>query len=493
MDSVNLAVINGQMVTPEGVQAGNLLVAGERIVAVTEPRQMPPADRMIDAGGRYVLPGLIDSHVHFRTPGLVHKEDWAHASRAAAIGGITTVIDMPNTDPALLDPDQAPGKAALIEGSSLVDFRFHMGVSETKLTALERLSPRVATSAKIFLTGHHTAPHLIRDSDVLDHIFRTASAIGVRLVLHAEDDATFQLLDRWAGPPHQYRDYESRRPRTGGIVAVAKVIELVRRHGTAAHILHVSSAEEADLLTAGAHAGLPMSFEVTPHHLSFTAADTARLGARIRLSPSIKQETDQRRLWDAVRNSHVTTIGSDHAPHTRAEKARPVADAPPGLPGVQELLPAVFTGLRRHFPADPLDRHLHRIAELVAAQPAKLFGIAGSKGRLAPGLDADFILFDPDATWMVRADDMASKCGWSAYEGWTMTGRVDLTVRRGEIIWNHSNGTFGTPSGRWLDASPAVLPTRHDRCSLAPAPPNLTGPTVYSSKLTNPTMLRPTA
>jgi dihydroorotase len=451
--TVDLVVVNGQLVTPEEVRPGGLAVRNGKIAEIFLQGEQRPANRVIDAAGRYILPGLVDSHVHFRTPGLTYKEDWAHGSRAAAVGGITTVIDMPNTMPPLFDPADADTKAAEITGTSLVDFCFHLGVDEQRPELLAELTPREAVSAKVFMAGHHTAPHVIRAPDVLNRVFVTAAAAGVRLVLHAEDDVVFELLDGWSGPPREYRDYELLRPRTGGIVAVAKVIELVRRHGTAAHVLHVSSAEEVDLLSAAAHAGLPVTFEVTPHHLSFTAADTGRLGARIRLSPSIRHETDQRRLWAAVRGGGVTTIGSDHAPHTRTEKSRPVSEAPPGLPGVQELLPAVFTGLRRHFPEDPMDRHLSRLADLVAAAPAELFGIAGSKGRLEAGLDADFILLDPTATWMMRAEDVAAKCGWSAYEGWTMTGRVELTVRRGEVIWDHENSTFGTPNGRWLDAS----------------------------------------
>lgn len=451
--TADLSVVNGRLVTPQGVRPGGLTVRDGTIAELLLPDERRHANQVIDAAGRYILPGLIDSHVHFRTPGLTHKEDWAHGSRAAAAGGITTVIDMPNTVPPLFDPADAGAKAAEITGTSVVDFCFHLGVDAARPELLTTCTPRQAVSAKVFMAGHHTAPHVICSPAVLDRVFATAAAAGLRLVLHAEDHAVHELLDGWSGPPREYRDYEALRPRTGGIVAVARVIELVRRHGTPSHVLHVSSAEEVDLLSAAAHAGLPVTFEVTPHHLSFTAADTGRLGARIRLSPSIRHEADQRRLWDAVHNGRVTTIGSDHAPHTRAEKSRPVAEAPPGLPGVQELLPAIFTGLRRHFPEDPVDRHLHRIAELVAAAPADLFGLAGCKGRLETGLDADFILLDPDATWMVRAEDMLAKCGWSAYEGWTMTGCVELTVRRGETIWDRENRTFGTPGGRWLDPS----------------------------------------
>ncbi|GAA0441438.1 dihydroorotase family protein [Streptomyces olivaceiscleroticus] len=457
----DLLVIHARVVTPEGVRRAGVAVDGGRITALTAPDARPAAHRVLDAAGRHLLPGVIDSHVHFRTPGLTHKEDWAHGSRAAAAGGVTTVIDMPNTRPPLTDPGEAAAKAALIEGTSLVDHRFHFGVTEQTVDRLRDLTPQLATSVKVFMTGHHTAPHVIRDPATLDRIFALAAERGLRLVLHAEDDGVFTLLDAFLTPSDSYASYESRRPRTGGIVAAARVIELVRRHGTATHVVHVSSAEESDLLRAAAAAALPLTHEVTAHHLSFTATDTRRQGARLRLSPALRTAHDQDRLWAALMAGGVATIGSDHAPHTIEEKIRPVPDAPPGLPGTQELLTAVHTGMRRRHPELPADEALLRIARLASATPADLFGLAGRKGRILPGLDADFVLFDAERTWCMSAEHARSKCGWSAYEGWTFTGRPDVTVRRGQVIYDGrgAHPWFGAPDGSWLPAeAPAPGP-----------------------------------
>lgn len=457
----DLIVTRARVVTADGVREGGLAVSGGRVAALLAPGEQPAAARVLDAGGNYLLPGVVDSHVHFRTPGLTHKEDWAHASRAAAAGGVTTVIDMPNTSPPLTAPKEAADKAGLIEGSSLVDFRFHLGVTEATVDELCRLEPRQATSVKVFMTGHHTAPHVIRDPAVLEQIFAVAAERGIRLVLHAEDDGVFTLLDRDRPPPCRYQAYEPARPRSGGIVATYRVIELVRRHGTAAHIVHVSSAEEVELLRAARSTGLPVTFEVTPHHLSFVAEDTIRLGARIRLSPAIRQPADQLRLWQALLDGDAAVVGSDHAPHTLEEKTRPAADAPPGLPGVQELLPAVHTGLRRRFPELTPDEAISLIAQACAARPAELFGIDGRKGQLAIGFDADLVLFDVDARWTLGREAVRSKAGWSAYEGWTFTGRPVLTVRRGEVIWDGREpgpGRFGPATGIWLDAQRPVPP-----------------------------------
>jgi dihydroorotase len=445
-----VSVVTGRLVTPSGVRAGAVHIADGVITAITD--SPPPGVPVLDAGDRYVLPGLIDSHVHFRTPGLTHKEDWAHGSRAAVAGGVTTVLDMPNTKPPTLSVEALVAKADLIAGTSLVDYRFHLGADPEHPELLADVPAELATSAKVFLTGHHTAPTVFRDRGQLEKAFAAAASSGVRLVLHAEDGGLFELLDTWQGSPESYVDYERFRPRTGGIVAVATVLELVRRYGTAAHILHLSSAEEADLVSAAAAAGLPVTFELTGHHLSFTDTDTLRLGAKTRLAPAIRAQRDQDRLWAALCAGQVACLGSDHAPHTAEEKSLPVPDAPPGLPGVQELAVAVWTGMRRRFPAEPADVAIQRLVAVLSAGPAELFSLP-NKGVLAAGADADLVVFDPSERWLFSARDVRSKCGWSAYEGWTMTGRVRTTIRAGSVMWDGNE--FGEPTGRWLTGRPS--------------------------------------
>ncbi|MEU2337855.1 dihydroorotase family protein [Streptomyces sp. NPDC013172] len=443
----DLVVEGGRVVTPDGVRDANVVVRDGRIAELLPPEAPLPAGRLVDARGRYVLPGLIDSHVHFRTPGLEYKEDWDHGSRAALAGGVTTVIDMPNTRPPSLDEAGLLAKAELIEGTSWTDYRFHIGADPDRPELLAELDPRIATSAKIFMAGHHTAPVVFRDEEQLRRAFAAAARGGVRLVLHAEDQHVFDLLDADSGTPDSYAQYEPHRPRSGGIVAVARVIHLVREYGTKAHVLHVSSAEEADLLTAAAAEGLPLTFEVTGHHLSFTHDDTTRRGPRTRLSPAIRECRDQKRLWRAVLNGEAATLGSDHAPHTVEEKNRPPADAPPGLPGVQELATGVWTGLlTRGTGPDAAAAHL---ARLMGEGPARLFGLPG-KGRLEPGADADLTLLDPSARWQFSARDVHALCGWSAYEGWTFTGRFTTTVKAGRVCWDARTGFTGRPEGRWL-------------------------------------------
>ncbi|MFD7970573.1 dihydroorotase [Streptomyces clavifer] len=463
----DLVVEGGRLVTPEGVRDGTVVIRDGRVAALLAPGDPLPSGPRLDARGRYVLPGLIDSHVHFRTPGLEHKETWETGSRAALAGGVTTVMDMPNTRPPSLDTATLRAKAALIAGRSYVDHRFHMGADPDHPEVLADLDPAVATSAKAFMAGHHTAPVVFREAHQLEAAFAAAARGNVRLVLHAEDQHVFDLLDSRGGDPHSYDAYEPHRPRSGAIVAVAKVVHLARTHGTKVHVLHVSSAEETDLLAAAAAEGLPISFEVTGHHLSFTDHDTARRGPRTRLSPAIRAPRDRERLWQAVLSGEATTVGSDHAPHTVEEKNRPPAEAPPGLPGVQELAVSVWTGmLARGIDADTAAAHL---ARLMGRGPAELFGLAG-KGRLTVGADADIALLDPAARWQLSASHVESLCGWSAYEGWMFTGRFTTVVTGGQVAWDLTRGTVGAPRGRWLpgpdrpamDHSEPALPTVRD-------------------------------
>jgi len=455
-DRIEFAVVNGRLVTPRGIVHGGVAITGGRITRMLDAGDVPDATRVVDAAECYVLPGIVDSHVHFRTPGLTHKEDWEHASRAAAAGGVTTVIDMPNTDPPLMDVLGGRERAALVAGRSLVDFRFHPGIDEHNADALTHPFARSAVSVKVFMAGHHTAHNVIRDHGILDHVFELAARAGVRVVLHAEDDGVFALLDRRRRLTGTRVAYEQLRPRSGGIVAVARIIELVRRHGTAAHVLHVSGGEEVDMLVAAAADSLPLTFEVTPHHLSFTSADVERVGPRLWLSPAIRGAGDRERLWQAVLAGGVATIGSDHAPHTRAEKSRSGLEAPPGLPGVQEMLPAVHTGLARRLP--DADERMTLIASLLASTPADLFGLRGRKGRLEVGHDGDVLVFDSEAEWTFEESDVQSFCGWSAYVGQRMIGKPLVTIRRGGIVWDASTRQFGSPEGSYLDVGPLREP-----------------------------------
>jgi len=308
-------------------------------------------------------------------------------------------------------------------------------------------------SVKAFLAGHHTAPHVIRAPGDLEHLFRVAARRGLLLTLHAEDQGVLDLLT--AGPePRSLVEHERTFSRSAALVCLGRVLDLVTRHGTRTHVLHVSSEEEVDLLVAAAAAGLPITFEATGHHLMFTAAEAAPLGAFLKLRPAIRTERDRARLWRAILDGSVTTIGSDHAPHTRAEKNVPFAAAPPGLPGVQELMPALLTGLRLAAPSLDTDRQMLLLARLGAAAPARLFGLDQRKGSLRAGLDADLAVVSP-GEWRLARASIHSLCGWSGYEGRALRGAVRLTLRRGRVAYDR--GRFGEPDGAWVGPRPSGI------------------------------------
>lgn len=450
MSMFDLVVYNGKLVFKDAVREGGAAVKNGRIAALFSGKERPLALHYLDADGKYVMPGLIDSHVHFRTPGLTYKETWLTGSRAAVAGGVTTVLDMPNTVPYLSHPDRIQEKDEAIQGRSLVDYGFHIGVEPGRTERLSSLSPDRAASIKVFMTGHATAKHIVHETDDLEAVFRIASLKGIPVTLHAEDESVLRIYRRLCTPPENLTAYERSLPRSGSIVAVGRILELIRKYSAQAHVLHVSTAEEAELLEMAASDGYPVTFETTPHQLWFDAAmaDSLALGAKAKLSPAIRLSEDRLRLWQSVYKGGLFTIGSDHAPHTLEEKARRFAESPPGLPGVQEMLPVVLTAMRRQFPQWSEDQVMSKAVMLLADGPAHLFRLQHCKGSLAPGMDADLVIVDPDRTWTVAKDDLYAQCGWSAYEGTTLRGLPVTTIRRGEIVYER--GKFGLPNGRLL-------------------------------------------
>jgi dihydroorotase len=444
----DFVITNARLAFDTHVEAGGIAIDEGRIARLLPPDLVPPARRTENAQGRYVLPGLIDSHVHFRTPGLTHKETWLTASRAAVAGGVTTVLDMPNTSPPLTHSKMIADKIRLIDGQSLVDYGFHLGVVPGHLDVLASVDFNVVASIKLFLAGHQTAPNIVTNPFEVEQIFLLASQRNIPLTLHAEDDKIFRILASSKKKLTPVLDFEVRHSRIGSIIAISHIIELVRKYRTQTHVLHVSSSEDVDILEAAAVLNLPITFEVTPHHLWLTSADGNRIGARAKISPALRTESDRKRLWEAVREGLVSTLGSDHSPHSSEEKALPFSEAPPGLPGVQELLPAFLTGLASNFPDMPPDERICHIVRLCATGPARLFGLDYRKGSLSVGLDADLVILDFERQWRVRPDNIYSLCGWSAYEGWLFSGVPQLTMRQGEVVYE--NGRFGTASGSFV-------------------------------------------
>lgn len=365
-------VVTGRLVTPGRVREGAAVLSAGRIVAVTGVEDVPAGVPRLDARDGYVLPGLIDSQVRLRAPGREGARDWTSGSRAAVAGGVTTVIAVPDA----AGPDAVRAGAALAAGSSLVDYAFHVGADPQRPERLAELDPGLAVGA------------MVRDARALERVFAVAAARGLLLVLDT------------APPGGRHENGHALR----GVAAVARAIGLVRRHGVRTHLLHLSSAEEADLVAVAQAAGLPVTFELTGR----------------RLAPA----ADQDRWWAALCAGEVACLGSGHTPGDGSPSV-------PGTPAVREMAAAVWTGMRRHRPDEDADTAILRLVDHLAARPAELFGLPG-KGRLEPGADADLAIFRPDGPRTSPA------------------GRVLTTIRRGEVVWDGATRTFGSPAGRWL-------------------------------------------
>ena len=430
----DLLIKDGVVATPSGIQVTDLGLAGGRIAALGS-LDPAAADEVFDAKGLTVLPGVIDSQVHFREPGLEHKEDLESGTRAAALGGVTTVFEMPNTKPSTTTAAAIADKLARAEGRAWTDHAFFVGAAEEnqdELAELERL-PGVC-GVKIFM-GSSTGSLLVEDDETLLQVLRKGRR---RVAVHAEDEARLRerlALVRGGAEVDQHPVWRDEETATR---ATTRLLRLARQAGRRVHVLHVTTAQEMDLLAQ--HKDIA-TVEVTPQHLTLTAPECyRRLGSFAQMNPPIRGAEHQEGLWRAVAQGIVDVVGSDHAPHSREEKAGDYPATPSGMPGVQTLLPLLLD----HMSQGRLT--LERLVDLTSAGAARIYNIAG-KGRIAVGYDADLTLVDLKARREITEDWLASKCGWSPFAGLRVSGWPRATVIRGKVVMREDS-LLGTPTGR---------------------------------------------
>ena len=430
----DLILKGGTVMTPGGARAADVGVREGQIAAIGA-LDSGAAAQVLDAKGLHVLPGVIDTQVHFREPGLEHKEDLASGTAAAALGGVTGVFEMPNTTPSTLSAADLDDKLARAKGRAWTDHAFFMGSAAENvenLPALELLPG--CCGVKLFM-GSSTGNLLIEDDETLFEVLRHGRR---RMAVHAEDeDRLRERLKLVRGGADvsmhpEWRDAETARRAT------ERLLKLARKAGRRVHGLHVTTADEVPLIAGYKDLA---TMEVTPQHLTLTAPDCyERFGTLAQMNPPIRSAEHREGLWRAIDQGLVDVIGSDHAPHTREEKARPYPTSPSGMPGVQTLLPLMLD----HVNAGRLT--LERLVDLVCAGPQRIFGIAG-KGRIALGYDADFTLVDLKARREITAKWLAAKCGWSPFEGMTVTGWPTATIVRGHIVMREDT-LQGQPLGQ---------------------------------------------
>jgi dihydroorotase len=435
----DLFVHSGLLVSATGIEAASVLVLDGRVAAVGPAVTAPEDVPRLDARGLLVLPGLIDPQVHFREPGLEHKEDLASGSLAAIAGGVTAFCEMPNTKPATTTPERLADKLQRAAGRAHADHAFFLGASAENAERLgewERL-PGCA-GVKVFM-GSSTGDLLVRDDATLERVLRSGER---RVAVHSEDD--FRLQERYAAlePGTPVSRHPDVRDVECAVRSTRRLLDLVERTRRKVHLLHVSTAEEIALLRER-DLGELVTCEVTPNHLFLTAPECyERFGALVQMNPPVRDARHRDALREALVDGTIACIGSDHAPHTREEKAQTYPRSPSGIPGVQTILPLLLTAVRDGW------LRLEDVVRICCQGPARVYDLRG-KGALAPGCDGDLVLVDTQVREPLRLEWLESRAGFSPYVGLETAGWPVATVLRGRLAYR-AHAPVGAPRGRPL-------------------------------------------
>lgn len=430
-ETYDLILTGGTVAYVAGIGARDIGVRAGKIAKIGSLAQAS-ADERIDCKGFHILPGVIDTQVHFREPGAVHKEDLETGSRSAVLGGVTAVFEMPNTDPLTISAETLADKVRRGHHRMHCDFAFFVGGTHENvadLPELERLPG--AAGIKVFM-GSSTGRLLVGDDAGLRTILKV---IRRRASFHAEDEPrlTERKNLRVEGDPSSHPVW---RDEIAALKATTRLVTIARETGARVHVLHISTAEEMKFLADNRDVA---SVEVTPQHLTLAAPECyQRLGTLAQMNPPLRDARHRETLWWGVANGIADALGSDHAPHTREEKAKPYPASPSGMPGVQTLVPVMLD----HVNAGRLS--LERFIDLSSTAPARLFNIAG-KGKIVEGNDADFTIVDLKRQETIRNSWIGSRCGWTPFDGMKVTGWPVGTIIRGKrVMWENE---IVTPSG----------------------------------------------
>ena len=437
---------NGIIVTSEKEEKGTIVIDDGTILDVLYTADegytlkvwnyRKEADQVIDIEGQHVMAGGIDAHVHFREPGLTHKADMATESLAAVAGGVTSVMDMPNTSPATTSAEALKGKLELAKEKSVAKLSFHIGATNSNVEEICHLitkgddetgiTPDDIAGVKVFM-GSSTGNMLVDANDTLDRLF----AIKEKPVLvHCEDEATIKenlakAIETY-GEDIPFREHENIRSRKACIKSSIKALEMAMKHGTRLVLCHISTKEEIQMTRAAKLTNPDIVAETSCNYLWFCNEDYDRLGSRAKCNPAVKGADDRQALIEALANGDIDTIGSDHAPHLPLEKDAPYCKAPSGLPSIQQSLPVLLTI------AHDNEIPLTRIASVFSENASKIYKL--NRGKIAKGYCADLVVFDYGQTFEVKTADQFSKCGWTPYEGETLRGAINNVYIDGKEV-----------------------------------------------------------
>ena len=423
-----LLIKNARLINEGQIRDADVLVEGDRIAQVAGSISAPADAGIIDASGRYLMPGMIDDQVHFREPGLTNKGDLATESAAAAAGGITSFMDMPNVNPQTTVRSTLAAKYELAAGRCTANYGFYLGATNRNIDEIKALKVNEACGIKVFM-GASTGDMLVDDPEALELIFEHAPVL---VVTHCEHTPT--IRDNEARAKAEYGDDVpmSEHPRirsaSACLTSSSMATEMARRHDSLLHVLHLTTAVEMGLFSKAHRSEKRITAEVCVHHLWFDESRYGDLGARIKCNPAIKSASDREALIAGLNDGRLDIIATDHAPHTASEKQKSYFKAPAGLPLVQHVLPVLFELVSKGelSPELVVDRTSHAVADI--------YGVA-DRGYVREGYFADLVIVDPDKPYAVSNANLLAKCHWSPFEGDTFSSSVDTTIVNGKVVY----------------------------------------------------------
>jgi dihydroorotase len=421
----DLFITGGTVVSDGKQQVLDILIKNGRIEKIAPSLSAPKNAEVIQAEGKWILPGLIDDQVHFREPGLTHKATIATESRAAVAGGVTTFFEMPNVSPPTLDMERLEEKREIGARDSAANYAFFLGASNENLEAVKSADPTRIAGIKIFM-GSSTGNMLVDEEAVLENIFRHAPTT---IATHCEDTPTILANEEAAKKKYNnnapFWEHPNIRSREACLKSSTLATELAKRENARLHVLHISTEEELNLFTPG---DLRITAEACVHHLWFEESSYATHGSRIKCNPAIKKESDRRAIRKAVKDGRISVLATDHAPHTLEEKREPYFRAPSGLPLVQHTLLLMLEMVKQGCFS------LETVVERACHAPARIFDVV-DRGHIREGYWADLVLVDPLSRTVVRDTELFSKCGWSPFDNERFSHRIDQTIVSGKTAY----------------------------------------------------------
>ena len=424
----DLLITNARLVNEHVVSQQDVLIANKRIVQIDKDLQHKEAKRVVDAEGKFLIPGMIDDQVHFREPGLTHKADIATESHAAIAGGITSFMDMPNVKPPTLSLELLQQKYQAAQQRAQANYAFYLGASNDNLEVIKSLPKDLACGIKVFM-GASTGNMLVDNDEVLEGIFKHAS---VPIITHCEDspliEKNLKIFQQQYGDDIPIEYHPIIRSEKACYKSSLKAVNLAKKHDTQLHVLHLSTAKELALFTKGEVQNKSITAEVCVHYLFFNAADYAEKGALIKCNPAIKTLQDQQGLLQGVNEDQIDIIATDHAPHLLEEKRGNYLTSPAGLPLVQHALLSVL----EHYHDNIFS--IEKIVEKTSHNVANRFAVV-DRGFIREGYFADLALIDVDKAFTVSSDNILYKCGWSPFDGYTFRSAIDATILNGQVVY----------------------------------------------------------